>query len=127
LVCILAGLALVAGASALSGADRDKEESLMRKKLTHSQKVLEGISLGNFKKISVNAEKLLAISKAAEWKADKSARYELYSSEFRRLADMLIDKAKAKDLDGATLAYVEMTLTCVKCHKRVREIKMTRK
>jgi hypothetical protein len=127
LICVLAVLTLIAGVSALSGADKDKKESLMKKKLTHAQKVLEGITLGNFKKVSVNAEKLLAISKAAEWKADRSAKYEVYSGEFRRQADKLIDKAKDKDLDGATLAYVEMTLTCVKCHKYVRDIRMARR
>jgi hypothetical protein len=126
LICVFAVLTLLAGASVLSGFDKDTNESLMKKKLTHSQKVLEGLALGEFKKISTNAEKLIAISKAAEWKANKSAKYEVYSNEFRRLADKLIDKAKAKDLDGATLAYVEMTLNCVKCHKYVRDVKMAR-
>jgi cytochrome c556 len=127
LMCVVAVLTLIAGVSALSGADKEKKESLMKKKLTHSQKILEGITLGDFKKVSVNAEKLLAISKAGEWKADTSAKYKVYSGEFRRLADKLIDKAKAKDLDGATLAYVEMTLNCVKCHKYVRDVQMARR
>jgi hypothetical protein len=127
LICVLAVLGLFAAASVLTGWAKDKKESLMKKKLAQSQKVLEGIAMEDYKKIAAGAEQLIAISKAAQWKAVKSARYEVYSNEFRRQADKLIDKAKAKDLDGATLAYVEMTLTCVKCHKHVREVQMARK
>ena len=29
-----------------------------------------------------------------------------------------------KNLDGAALSYVDMTLMCVKCHQHVRETKM---
>ena len=42
-------------------------------------------------------------------------------ADARRIADDLVKKATEKNLDGAALAYVEMTLTCVKCHKHVRE------
>ena len=34
--------------------------------------------------------------------------------------------AKAKNLDGAALDYMDLTMTCVKCHKYVRETRMTR-
>jgi len=50
----------------------------------------------------------------------------LYSNEFRRNAASLVQKAKEKNLDGAALAYVDMTLTCVKCHKHMRETRRTR-
>jgi hypothetical protein len=40
--------------------------------------------------------------------------------------DDLIEKAREKNLDGAALSYVEMTLSCVKCHKHVREVRTTR-
>ena len=32
-------------------------------------------------------------------------------------------KAKAKNLDGATLAYVRLTMNCIECHKYVRDHK----
>ena len=38
-----------------------------------------------------------------------------------KLAELVIEKAKAKSIDGATLAYVEMTVTCVRCHQYTRE------
>jgi hypothetical protein len=106
--------------------DKDKMSALMRKKLEHSQKVLEGITTQDYKMISSNAEELVEISKEAEWKsAVKTPRYEIHSNDFRREAEDLIKAAKEKNVDAAAVAYVEMTLTCVKCHKHVREERMT--
>jgi hypothetical protein len=129
LLCLAAALTLAAGVTTVTGFGKEpkKENTLMRKKLEHSQKVLEGIALGDFKKIAANAEELIDISKAAEWKAVRSPRYEVYSNEFRRIADGLVKKANEKNLDGAALAYVELTLTCVRCHKHVREVRMARR
>jgi cytochrome c556 len=45
------------------------------------------------------------------------------SNEFRRAAEKIIDKAKAKNIDGVTLAYFEMTMSCVRCHEYVREVR----
>ena len=38
----------------------------------------------------------------------------------------LVENARKKNLDAAALNYVDMTLTCVKCHNHVREIRMAR-
>jgi hypothetical protein len=98
----------------------------MQRKLEHAQKVVEGLATNDFRALAQHAEELIAISKEAEWKVLKTARYQLYSSDFRQQAQDLVDHAKEKNIDGAALAYVEMTLTCVKCHKHVREVRMTR-
>jgi hypothetical protein len=98
---------------------------LMKRKLENSQKVLEGLALNNFDKIGKHAEELIEISKQAEWKFIKTPEYELYSNEFRRSAEEMVKKAKQKNLDGATLAYVDMTFSCVRCHKYVRETRRT--
>ena len=127
LVLVLAALALL---PLLSGhgdePKKDRVSDLMKRKLENSQKVLEGLALNDFDKIAHHAEELLTISKEAEWKVIKTPQYEIHSNDFRRTADSLIKDAKDKNLDGAALNYVELTLTCVKCHKHVREIRMTR-
>jgi hypothetical protein len=108
--------------------DNKKEtvSDLMQKKLKYSQKILEGIALNDFDTIAKYADEVVLVSRDAEWKVVKSPRYELFSDEFRGNAETLIKVAKEKNLDGAALAYVEMTLNCVKCHKYVREVRMTR-
>lgn len=105
------------------GKDTPSKElsDLMKSKLEHSQKVLEGVALNEFDKISKHADELIFISKQTEWKVIKTPEYEVFSNEFRRAADDLVQKAKDKNLDGAALAYVDLTLSCVKCHKYVRE------
>lgn len=124
---VLAGLAAFSGHSGEPGKDKDKVEDLMKKKLVHSQKILEGLALNDFKAIADNADELIAISKEAEWKVLKTPQYELYSNDFRRTADTLAKYGRDKNIDGAALAYVELTLTCVKCHKHVREVRWARK
>lgn len=115
------GIVLLAGQ-----AREPRKDDRMQRKLANSQKVLEGIAIGDFKVIEKHAEELLQISKEAGWKVLKTADYELYSSDFRRHAERLMKNARDKNLDAAALTYVELTLTCVKCHKHVREVGMSR-
>jgi len=124
----LAGIVLLALAAGLAGEDPDEEKTkaLMRKKLENAQKVLEGVAMRDFSLIGKHAEELMLLSQQAEWHVMKTPRYEVCSNEFRRSVDDLIQKAKDKNIDGAALSYVEMTLACVKCHKYVREAGMTR-
>jgi hypothetical protein len=126
---ILSVSALLLCLPAVSGDDKKPSKAvseLMQKKLQHSQKVLEGIALNDCDKIVKHAEELISLSKLAEWKVLKTPKYEVYSNEFRRTAQTMIDEAKNKNLDGATLAYLDMTMNCVKCHKHVREERVVR-
>jgi hypothetical protein len=122
---VLIVLALCALVPALSGHGREPKElkDLMRDKLKNSQGVLEGVTLGDFDKIIEHGDKLLTLSKDMKWKVVQTPRYEIYSNQFRRSVEDLIDKAKEKNLDGAALSYMEVTLSCVKCHKYMREVR----
>jgi hypothetical protein len=113
------------GPQKAQGGNSKKVSELMRKKLEHAQKVLEGIALNDFDKILNHADALMQLSKEIEWQVIKTPRYEVQSNEFRRAVASLQEKATQKNLDGAALGYVELTLSCVKCHKYVREVRMT--
>lgn len=122
--------ALLLGVATLGGHGGEprkdgKLHDLMERKLVASQKVLEGIALNDFDKIGKQADELIAVSKQTEWRVLKTPQFELYSNDFRRIADDLAKNAKDKNLDGAALSYVELTLTCVKCHKHVRDTRHT--
>ena len=41
--------------------------------------------------------------------------------DFQRSADSLAQNARDKNVDAAALSYMKLTLTCVECHKYVRE------
>jgi hypothetical protein len=117
------GLLLLGGISSPPGTAQDADglKRLMISKLKNSQAVLEGLALNDFTKISRGAEHLIQISKTAEWSVRKTAKYELFSNEFRRAAATIVEKARDKNLDGAALAYFDMTMTCLRCHRYMRK------
>jgi hypothetical protein len=127
-VLFLAVLALSAtlAPQGSTGKEPDALSDLMKKKLEHSQKLLAGIAKGDFKVIAKQSDELMLISKEASWRALKTPRYELYTNEFRRRLTDLREAAEKKNIDAAALAYVDMTLTCVKCHKHIREERIGR-
>jgi len=100
------------------------EEGIMRQKLTAAQKVLEGLAQRDFDMIEKNASELTRLSRRAEWGVFKTPEYILRSDEFRRNAEGLVKASKEKNLDAATLAYVQLTMDCVKCHNHVRDLRM---
>ena len=99
---------------------------LMIDKLQNSQKLLEGIALGKFDKIEKHANELVRISKTAEWLAQKKPRYEQFSNQFQEAAEEIAKKARAKNMDGVTLAYFDLTKSCVRCHEHMREVRDAR-
>ncbi len=125
---IVFGFALLATGTAVMTlhADEPKVHSrseFMRQKLEFSKKVLEGLTLEDYESIGKNARALKRLSQAAEWEVPtipNANEYLAFTTEFQRATDELIQKAKDKNIDGATLAYVRLTMNCVNCHKYVR-------
>jgi hypothetical protein len=71
-----------------------------------------------------SSQEMSLLTLAEQWQVLQTADYLHESMAFRRSADAITAAAKKKNLDGAALAYVEMTMQCVKCHKMVRHSKM---
>ena len=103
--------------------DAGKVKKLMQEKLKNSQRILEGLTLADYDKVTKCAEELIQLTKTEEWHVFKTPRYQTHSDEFRRTAENVIQKAKMKNVDALTLAYFEMTLSCVRCHEYVREVR----
>jgi hypothetical protein len=120
-ISIVAGMAMAIGLSWATPASADKkEDSVMRKKLEYSQRILEGIVIEDFKLIRKNAEAMQELGRSNAFDAAKTTEYraqflmfDFANSELARLAD-------EEKLDGAALAYTQLTLSCVKCHERIR-------
>lgn len=101
----------------------DQVAGFMRAKLGHSQNVLEGLSIADYDLIERGAQELSLASLDSNWQVLQTEDYVRQSAEFRRSCELLRDAAKAKNLDGATLAWMDVTLKCVQCHKYVRDVK----
>lgn len=128
LVCLLTliGLTWATGVGSAQKKLTPLMTELMQKKLKASQGVLEGLALGEFSKITRGAEEIVQISKTTEWQFVRTPRFELHTLEFRTAAENLLQKGKERNLDGAALAYVELTLSCVRCHRYVRDVRDAR-
>ena len=128
---LLAALAIL-GLAAATGSTRGQEKqsnalnALMLKKLKNAQLVLEGIAIADYAKITRGAEELLQASRQAEWFVFRTPRYQMHTNDFQRSAETMIQRAKDRNVEGAALAYFEMTMTCVRCHQHVRGIRDAR-
>jgi hypothetical protein len=93
----------------------------MRRKLELAKNALEGLAVEDFALIAKNARGMRELSEDARWRVSPNINYLRLSAEFEDLTNELATKAKAQNLDGVTLAYVKLTMNCVKCHKLVRD------
>jgi len=92
----------------------------MRQKVAYSQQVLVGITLEDYGLVADNAKKLVELSNRTNWYSRQVPEYELFLNEFRRNAQELMKAGEEKNLDAASIAYGQMTLSCVSCHKFIR-------
>ena len=123
LAIVFVGVVLTAGAR--PGAEEPNQvDDFMKQKLHHAQKVLEGLATQDFDMIRSSAGRLKQISQEANWRVLQTPAYLQHSVEFRRTTDALVSAAKQRNVDGASLAYVDMTMKCINCHKHVRDVRM---
>ena len=125
------GLAMVLGMGVLLATTNGEQEgqqvkSFMHAKLAHSQSALEGLAIENYDQLAKSAQSLTLLSEEAGWNVLQTAEYARQSDLFRRDTRALTDAARKHNLDGATLAFVRVTLNCVECHKHVRSVEHAR-
>ncbi len=101
-------------------------KDFMQIKLSHSQKVLEGLVREDYDLIGKHAQEMSLLSLAETWQVITTPEYVEFSRKFRRAADKLADMAKKKNLDQATTAYNQVTTSCVECHKYVRQVQLAK-
>jgi hypothetical protein len=105
-------------------AKPDAKADLMKKKLALAQKILDGLAMEDFDKIKTGADDLVTVRQAAAFMVGKTAKYEVYANDFQKHLEEIQKAAKKKNVEAAALGYVEMTLTCVRCHQYVRDEKI---
>ena len=106
-----------------SVGDKPNDVSIfMRAKLSHAQLVMEGLALADYDLIARGSHDLALASQASSWEVLQTEDYARQSREFRRACESLRSAAEDKNLDGAALAWMEVTLKCIQCHKYVRDV-----
>lgn len=99
-----------------------KLSKFMREKLTSSQLVLEGLMVEDYDMMQKGAKKMIEMSNATEWQVIEGPIFARQSEEFRSAAKQVIKFAKEKNIDGASLSYLHLTMTCIACHKKVNKV-----
>ena len=97
-----------------------RDKNVMKFKLHYAQGALEAITTENYSLLATNAQKLGALTKEVSWRIRHTPEYERLTADFRRQADALTKAARDKNVDLATVAYFQMTVSCVTCHKYLR-------
>ncbi|NIP86015.1 MAG: hypothetical protein GTO03_10810 [Planctomycetales bacterium] len=125
---VVACLMLVEGEAAEppEGAPAEKEERpggsvWMRTKIKYAQNVLSALATSDFAVIQENAERMNAITQLEKWARGKDTDYQTQLGFFRHANRELSRQASRKNLDGATLAFMQVTASCVNCHRHLRD------
>jgi len=104
-------------------ANEQKASLWMEKKLEHTQKILAGLTRADFEMVSSHAGMMQVITYLEEWDRGKNPEYKRQLRYFSDANAELIRQAGKKNIGGATLAYTQLTLSCVQCHNVVRDVK----
>ena len=104
------------------GDDDEKTKSSvwMKQKLSASQNILAGLTKEDYKAIEKNAQSMLVVGYLEKWVRSDIPGYQRMLKDFEYANKALKLAAREKNLDGATIGYIQLTMSCVQCHKLIR-------
>jgi len=113
--------AVVAKGDDKDGLGKDQPASFwMKKKLEYSQNILAGVANADFDKIVQNAEAMRSLSKVEGFVRRQTPSYRTQLHIFEESADEIIRQGKKDNVEGAALAFTQLTISCVNCNKHLR-------
>ena len=120
-VGILAILLLPATLTAEDENDDKGPSFWMKQKLKYSQEMLNGLALEDYALIEKNAIAMKGLNKLEFFIRQKPEGYRTQLKTFEFSVSELVRNAEDKNIDGATLAFTQMAISCVNCHKELRK------
>jgi hypothetical protein len=119
-----AAIVLLASAASATAQDPRKDDEAspwMKRKLELSQRVFAGLAAGDYDAIGESARTMENLNRIELFIRGRNDDYRTQLRAFQFANRELIRAADAKNLDRATLAFQQMTLSCVNCHKQLRD------
>ena len=98
-----------------------KSSIWMKEKVRASQAILTGLASADFQAIGRNAAAMDVIQYLEKWQRADSPGYRTQLQLFELANRELIRAAREKNIDAAALAFNQLTVSCVNCHKIVRD------
>jgi hypothetical protein len=100
---------------------RTKSSVWMKQKLIASQNILEGLTRADYDMIEKNAAGMQIVAYLENWVRADTPGYKGQLQAFEYANGAIVRAAHDKNLDGVTLAYTQLAISCVQCHKLVRD------
>jgi hypothetical protein len=114
-------IALVSLATSQTEREAKPSQEIMWKKLDLAHDSLDAIALDDFEALEAYASDLSSLSLSAGLALTETEGYRRQSREFREAAQALLRAARKRDTEEAALAYVDLTLRCLGCHRALGE------
>jgi hypothetical protein len=93
----------------------------MDQKLRLSKEILSGLARADFEALGKNAERIRGLNRVEKFVRRGPEGYRDLLRQFNMANNALIRAAQEENLEGATLAFNQMTISCVNCHRHLRE------
>lgn len=117
------GLVVVFALAIPAVADEPKADDAsfwMKRKLDLSQKIFAALTQGDFETIDESARTMGKLNTIEKFIRGRNPEYRAQLEIFKFANEELIRQADKQNIDGATLAFNQLTLSCVNCHKQIR-------
>ncbi|GEM_PF-1449950 len=92
----------------------------MEKKLDHSQTLLRALATSDFEALQSNARQMQLLNRVEGFVRSRNPAYRQQLHTFERVTGELERQAKRENIEGATLAFNQLTVSCVRCHETLR-------
>lgn len=93
----------------------------MQEKLALAQALLAKLAKNDLEGVAGDTATLSALTRDARWRIHETPEYMSRSVEFERAVNALASAATGKSGDGAALAWVQVNMNCLECHRWARE------
>ncbi|NND96407.1 MAG: hypothetical protein HKN47_03650 [Pirellulaceae bacterium] len=92
----------------------------MEKKLDHTQSILRGLATRDFESIKEHGIQMRLLNKVEGFVRRRNPNYRSQLHTFERVCDDIVSHADRENLAGVTLAFNQLTVSCVSCHETLR-------
>ncbi len=101
--------------------ETEKFDFWMNVKLVESQKLFAALAQADFSAISESGQRLKSVSALEGFVRRKTPGYLTQLKTFEYSVSEILLHAEKENIEGVTLGFQQLTLSCVNCHKQLRE------
>jgi hypothetical protein len=96
--------------------------SWMQEKLENSQAIFAAMAVADFEMIEESSERLSTVGSLEGFVRKGYPGYRTQLSTFQFAVNDIREQAAKKNIEGVALGFHQLTLSCVNCHKQLRNV-----